>query len=100
MITKQTPNGLVAIFVDETGREIATATDFKPDRPGGFTVIEAQRHRVREAIARKVIEEYASQRLTRAISQYNCAQIVEELILTHKCQIIIIPVGYTEEELS
>jgi hypothetical protein len=95
-----TPKGLVAIFIDDAGRTIATATDFAPDRPGGFKMIEAQRHRVTDRLDLAVIEAYASPALTRGISQYQRTQIVRELISTHKCKVTIVPVGYTDEEAS
>lgn len=94
------PKGLVAVFTDEDGRHIASVTDFHKDRPGGFKMIEAQRHRVRDALAWKVIEAYASPNLTRAIADYDRKQILDRLVRDHKCTVKIIPVGYTDDEAS
>lgn len=94
------PKGLIAVFTDETGHVIASATDFKPGRPGGFKMIEAQRGRVNQSLAYKVVEAYASPALTRAIDQYQREQILRKLQVEHKCSVKLIPVGYTDDEAS
>lgn len=92
--------GLVAIFSDENGNVIASATDFGTARPGGFKLIEAQRHRVNIGLAYKVVDAYASPMLHRAMGEYEREQIVRNLVHQHKCKVQIVPVGYTDEETS
>lgn len=99
-MAKEVPKGVLAVFTDDEGRVIANAADFHPDRPGGFKMIEAQRLRVQRAIAWKVVEAYASPRLTRAISEYEREQIVRTLQTQHKCKVTLIPIGYSDEEAS
>lgn len=94
------PKGLVAVFTDEAGHVIATATDFDTSRPGGFKQIEAQRSRIGRSLAWKVIDAYSSPNLTRAIDEYQREQIIRNLTTAHKCNVKIIPVGYSDEEAS
>ena len=95
------PKGLVAVFTDERGNHIASATDFSPNRLGGFKMIEAQRHRVRESLAYAVMKAYASDMLLRAMkSSYQNTEILNTLVREFKCSIAIVPVGYSDEEAS
>ena len=47
--------GTVAVATNGSGRVIASLVDFGQNRPGGFTVQEAQEVRLRDAIAKEVI---------------------------------------------
>lgn len=100
MAETMNPKGLVAVFTDEAGNVIATATDFAPDCLGGFKMIEAQRYRVKVSLAWKVIEAYASPKLTRAISEYHREQIYNDLQVRHGCKVTFVAIGYTGEEAS
>lgn len=88
-----TPKGLTAIYI-YNGRVIATASDFERSRPGGFTVREAQTHRVELALARAVVHALASPALYENLDAYGCEQIVRAMKGTRH----VIPIGYSGDE--
>lgn len=96
----KSPKGVIAVFTDERGNVIASQADFAPDRPGGFTMIEAQRRRAEDLLASKVVYAYASPALGRAIDPYTAQQIVRKLTSNHGCKMKTIPIGYSDEEAA
>lgn len=89
--------GVVAVFIDETGHVIASASDFKTDRPGGFSVQEAQSARARSALTWAVMNAYASPRLVRGLHSYQAEETIRRLVNDHGCQVAVISVGHGEE---
>lgn len=59
--------GCVLVFTDEHGHIVAHAADFERSAPGGFTLLEGQRHRARRALAFAVCNAYASPMLVRGL---------------------------------
>ena len=86
-------SGTVGIYTDKQGRVIATATDFDPDRPGGYTKFEAQRLRVEKRIARAVIDAYCSEVVIAAMRDHDCERLLRGLI-ANGGKVTIIAVGY------
>jgi hypothetical protein len=86
--------GVVAIFTNEHGQVIVTATDFEPDRPGGCKLREAQTWRAKDRIAMAVVAAYAAPDMARAIPYFDAKQIVDRLVRDHGCKITIIPIGH------
>lgn len=72
------PSGVTAIYLYD-GRVIASASDFAPDRPGGFTVHEAQEYRARSALNCAVVRALASPALHENLGAYECEQIVRKM---------------------
>lgn len=98
MAEHKTPKGLVATFSDEKGSIIASVADFDLSRPGGFTILEGQRYRVKRAIAWKVVDAYTSPQFARGMDSYAREQAVDALISKHGCKVTLIPVGYESNE--
>ncbi len=65
--SQQAVRGVVLVFIDEHGNAIAHAADFESQRPGGFTLDEAQRLRAKRQLALNVCNAYASPMLVRAV---------------------------------
>lgn len=78
MTNETVPEGVSAIFVVE-GRVIAHVTDFARDRPGGFTVREAQELRARRRLAHAVVKELSSSLLYEHVDEYVCKQILQKI---------------------
>jgi hypothetical protein len=84
------PSGVTAVYVYDN-RVIAHASDFNQSRPGGFTVLEAQTHRVEQALAFAVVRALASPALHENLDAYECERILQKM----KGKTYIIPVGHT-----
>ena len=89
----QKTHGVVLVFIDEKGHAIAHAADFEPSAPGGFKLVEGQRHRARNALNLAVCSAYASPNLVRGMAPYDQQRIVERLCFLHKCRIHEIVIG-------
>jgi len=90
--------GVVLVFIDERGRAIAHAADFEPQAPGGFTLVEGQRHRAKVELAFAVCNAYASPNLVRGLERYDCERIVDRLVCRHGCRVHEVVVGHEVTE--
>lgn len=72
-------SGMVAIYVDEDGRAVASASCFDAQAFSGFSVEESQRIRLRGMCARAALKEYCSPVVWRALSEQMCERIVQSL---------------------
>ncbi len=88
MADEKIPPGVSAIFIAD-GRVIAHASDFNQSRPGGFTVQEAQEHRVRTRLAHAVIRELSSPLLANSIDSY----LAEQILRAIPGKVHILPIG-------
>lgn len=93
MAEKPIPQGITAVYVYD-GRVIAGASDFKPDRPAGFTTLKAQKHRAEQELMREVVRALASPALYENLSPYDCEQIVRKM----KGNVYFLPVPPESEE--
>ena len=75
-----TPAGVVGIVTSPDGRVIATATDFDTNAPGGFTLLEAQKHRVQEALAASVVEAGCADWIRGAVTATASSRIFDHLV--------------------
>lgn len=83
--------GVTAVYVYD-GRVIAHASDFNRSRPGGFTVLEAQTHRVEQSLAFAVVRTLASPALHENLDAYECEKIMRKM----KGKVYIIPVPHPD----
>jgi hypothetical protein len=90
--------GIVAILTDPKGRVVASVSDFTHDGYGGFSLQEAQEHRVKRHLAFAVIRAYCSDFIIPAIEPYDCEQIVARLTRQHGFTRTLIPIGHAEEK--
>lgn len=93
---KNAPQGVVAIFANEKGREIASVSDFNPGSPCGFTQQEAQRTRARDALAMEAVRALSSPVLSGAVEQYVANQIMDKMI-HNGCRTFFVPIGYDSD---
>jgi hypothetical protein len=91
--SKETPAGVVAIIVDDTGRVVGRATDFSQSRPGGYRLIDAQKRRAVDAATCDFVARHCSNIITDALSQYDVDRIVEAVMTKNKIKIETIIVG-------
>lgn len=89
MTDKPIPAGVTAVYVYD-GRVIAHASDFDRSRPGGFTVLEAQTHRVEQRLALEVVRALASPALHENLDAYECERIMHKM----KGKSYVLPVGH------
>lgn len=90
--------GVVAVFVGPDGREIASVSDFSTDGYGGFTMRQAQEHRIRYAVADAVAERFASTEFTKHLDNYQRRQVLDAMTRDGGYKLHIIPIGYDDEE--
>lgn len=93
MEKENVPQGIVAVLVDNAGREIANATDFDLCHPGGFTLRQTQEIRARENLAMTAVRNLSSPILSGAITRDKAELILRNMCL-NGCKVIIVPVGY------
>ena len=60
--------GTVAVVTNGSGRVIVSLADFGQNRPGGFKVQEAQKARLRDAVAMEVIRATCAEDIYRVIT--------------------------------
>lgn len=94
----EVPKGVVAVFVGPDGREIASVCDFDQSGYGGYTMQEAQTHRIRDAVARAVAEQLCSSEFTKHIDGYQRQKVMQAMIDRGGYRLHIIPVGYGAEQ--
>ena len=92
----KTPKGVVACFINESGRVIASATCFELDRPGGLSAKEAQKIRARERLHMNVANAYCSPCFVLGMSGYVISGIVDTLCHQHGCGIHYEYIGYED----
>lgn len=90
------PRGIVLVFIDERGHAIAHAADFEPSAPGGYELIDGQRHRARRVLASAVCDAYASPHLVRGIEMYDRERIIDRLCRLHGCRVHEVAIGHEE----
>lgn len=89
---------MVAIFQTESGSQIATVADFDPaGGDSGFRLVEHQRRRAKQSLARAVAEAYCSPDYVRAMTQYEMDLFMQRLRDRHACVISIIEVNHESE---
>lgn len=89
----KTVTGVVQIFVNEEGYVIAHAADFNSSAYGGFTLIESQRLRVRDALALNVVNAYSSPGLVRGFDEGDARRVIARLVEKCGCRIHEVVVG-------
>lgn len=75
MTDTPTPQGVVAILTAPDG-DVVVAHHFGRSKPGGFTLLEAQKHHAREALAREVLRQHCSDAVAGAIDTYRAKLIM------------------------
>lgn len=88
------PYGMVAIFIDPSGRVIASVTDFARDVYGGVSLQKAQTYRVQRRLELEVVKACCSDIIVRAMDDYDCEQLVARLVRKCGCKVSLIPVGH------
>jgi hypothetical protein len=89
----EVPKGVTAIYILDN-RVLASTSDFLRDRPGGFTLREAQEERAKRQLSVEVVKALASPAMYEGLTQYDCSQIVGKM----KGKVHIVAVGHAEED--
>lgn len=89
----QSPAGVVCLLIAPDGRVVAHTADFHPDRPGGFTVTQAQRSRARLRLSSQAFYAMSNHDLARACDPYHAEQIIEALCRKAGYRVETIEVG-------
>jgi hypothetical protein len=91
MTDKPIPAGVTAVYVYD-GHVIAYASDFDRGQPCGFTLLQAQTHRVEQRLAFEVVRALSSRPLYESLDAYACEQIVRKM----KGKSYVLPVGHDD----
>jgi hypothetical protein len=86
--------GIGAILTDGEGKVVAHAFDFERSGFGGFTLWEAQRIRVRGALARTFIAHWCFGDVASVIDQHESEKIVAELCRKKNYHLKFIDIGH------
>lgn len=97
MVDKK-PNGIVAILIAANGRAMADVSYFGLDRPGGFSLLEAQKHYARDALANEVVHKFCAEFIFQAMRGYDCQQLLDRLCAKDRgFQIEYVKIGHEED---
>jgi hypothetical protein len=94
VLSKPVPKGVVAVFVGPDGHAVANAADFDYSGYGGFSLEEAQIIRVKDAIARKVAEAFASTEFTKHLDRYRLQEVLRQMQDRDGYKLHIIGIGH------
>lgn len=88
--------GILAIFLDPSGKFITSAANFDTDHPGGFSVKEVQRTRAKAELALMVMRLHIPNFLVDSIDVNAALKILDGACRIHKYQISYVEIGYAE----
>lgn len=91
------PKGVVGVLIDENGHVWAEATDFNESGMGGFELVRAQEIRVEKRLSIEFMRSACSPPVLKAIDDYDCDKIVNNLIRKSKWTRRLIRVGHDQE---
>lgn len=91
------PKGVVGLVVAPNGRVVVSASDFHKDGYGGFTLLQAQTHRVRDALAYEYVRASCNSDMAKALRGYDAQQLLNRLVLEHGFRTEIIPINHPED---
>lgn len=70
--------GVVGVYVRDD-RVVASASDFRTEQYGGFTLAESQKRRVEAKLARAVLNEYCAPVVASSLDTYYCDLVVQKM---------------------
>lgn len=85
--------GVVAVFTDNEGRVIATATSFEPESFSGFSLLRSQEIRAGNRLNAEVLKSYCSDIVSEVLNAHECRDIVNKMV-KRGSSITLIPVGH------
>lgn len=88
------PRGVVAVFANERGDVIASASNFDRQGVAGFQIQEHQRRRAKQELARAVAEAYCSSDYVRAMRTQDQEHVMQRLQDVHKCRVTFVNINY------
>lgn len=99
-MSETVPKGVTAVLIDPQGRVVADATDFNAGGSAGVSQLEAQRWRVKKAVAVDYVDGSCNGYLSRVIRDgYPGAEgIMSKLISDHGFRLHVIEHGYDKSD--
>jgi hypothetical protein len=94
------PKGMIGILTDETGRVVATEADFDTSGSGGFTNAQAQKLRLKGAVAYVMMRAYCSPVVVKAMSSYRVEELMDELCRNHGFRLTWKAIGHDPEDVE
>lgn len=92
------PCGVVGILTSADGHVMASATDFERQGYGGFSLQEAQRIRVKNALGRELVRNLCHPDIPKAMDSYECQSLLDRLTRNHGYSATYIPIGHKPEQ--
>lgn len=87
--------GVIAVLTNNHGQVITNAVDFDGFHPSGFTVLEAQKMRIKTAIAEAMVKAYCSEDIVESvIARGRPQEILQHLVDKKGFTVTIIPIGH------
>lgn len=90
------PPGVVMVLVNADGREVASAAYFGRNCPGGFRLLEAQKHYCRERLATETVARLCAFDVRDVMGSYDAEALVRKLCDQKKYQLHTIIVGHPD----
>lgn len=78
--TPEAPPGVVAVFMFPDGAELASVADFERSGYGGYTLLEAQTLRAKQAVKWKAVRALCHNDVPDSLDSYEVERIAESLI--------------------
>jgi hypothetical protein len=84
---------MAAILTRSDGRVIASVIDCDLNRPGGFTVEEAQTQRARLKLANETVRTLCSDDVAAVLQGYGAEKLMDSLVHQKGYRVTVLPVG-------
>lgn len=95
-MTHATPKGVVAVLTGPDGEVYSSLSDFHTSRSAGYTVREAQEHRLKQAIARDVVDRCCAACIAKTFDRVDYARVLDKMLSDGGFTLTMIPVGHEE----
>lgn len=97
-MSKTIQPGVMAILTNDKGVVVAHAATFDGNRPGGFKLLEAQKHYARERLANEFIRKWTTEDIAEVMRGYDAEQIIENLCRRKGYRVELLPIGHDEAQ--
>lgn len=94
----ETPKGIVCLVIAPEGRVVAYTADFHPDKPGGYTLEDAQETRAKRVLARAFLRECAAPYVADSVDSYTAERVLTDVCAKAKFRIQTVYIGYDEDD--
>jgi len=92
--------GVIAVLKEESGRVVASASDFDQEKPGGFDLMETQKMRARQTLYHVAIQAFCAPAVVKVMDERVKRQLVTKMIEHEGFDLVLIPVNHENQAVN